>query len=194
MLTPAQQKIRQELEELHVKGLYFSEHEEPAPKREKPRRKRRYYLIGIILFIAACPLIYKGYLILYGTNIDTCLAKVLSLNEESGELIKNYLSEGQQPLPTQQMELLKKAEALEVPLSFTDYKRDFIAVMEQRLMLLSTPSPSQKSLLELNVKEEMAVESLEKALKQENIDYTLEDDGTLQIRLHSKSYLYERKD
>jgi hypothetical protein len=64
--------------------------------------------------------------------------------------------------------------------------------MEQRLAILSNTSVSQKTLTELSVREELALDSLQTAFDREQIKYLQKDDGSIQYWIHSKSYLYQK--
>jgi hypothetical protein len=194
MLTPAQQKIRQELEELQVKGRSLSEKVPETPTKHRAKIKWSYYLLGLLLLCAACALLYKEYVVPKRESVFTFLTKIQSYEEQSKQLVKG-VADGQAPsgqVRKKQQDLLKNVIHLGAPSSFYEYKKDMISVMEQRLVILSNTSVSQKSLTELSVREELALDSLRTAFDREQIKYLQKDDGSLQYWIHSKSYLYQK--
>ncbi|CRK81368.1 hypothetical protein [Neobacillus massiliamazoniensis] len=194
MLTPARQKIRQELEELQVKGRSFSEKVPETPTKHRAKINWSYYLLGLLLLCAASALLYKEYVVPKRESVFTFLTKIQSYEEQSKQLVKG-VANGQVPsgqVRKKQQELLKNVIHLDAPTSFYEYKKDMISVMEQRLVILSNMSVSQKSLTELSVREELALDSLRTAFDREQIKYLQKDDGSIQYWIHSKSYLYQK--
>jgi hypothetical protein len=194
MLTPAQQKIRQELEELQVKGRSFSEKVPETPTKRRAKINWSYYLLGLLLLCAASALLYKEYVVPKRESVFTFLTKIQSYEEQSKQLVKG-VANGQVPsgqVRKKQQDLLKNVIHLGTPSSFYEYKKDMISVMEQRLVILSNTSVSQKSLTELSVREELALDSLRTAFDREQIKYLQKDDGSIQYWIHSKSYLYQK--
>lgn len=194
MLTPAQQKIRQELEELQVKGRLHPEKVPETPTKNHPKIKRSYYLLVLFLLIAACLLLYKENIVPKHESVYAFLTKIQSYEDQSKQLVKG-VADG--PAPSElvrktQQDLLNNVIHLDAPSSFYEYKKDMISVMEQRLVILSNSTVSQKSLTELIVKEELALDSLRTAFDREQIKYIQKDDGSLQYWIHSKSYLYQK--
>lgn len=195
MLTPAQQKIRQELEKLQAKGRSLSEKVPETPTKNHPKIKWTYYLLALFLLIAACLLLYMEYIAPKHESVFTFLTKIQSYEGQSKQLIKG-VADGQAPsgqVRKKQQDLLNNVIHLDAPSSFYEYKKDLISVMEQRLVILSSSTVSQKSLTELSVKEELALDSLRTAFDLEQIKYLQKDDGSLQYWIHSKSYLYQKK-
>jgi hypothetical protein len=196
MLTPAQQKIRQELEELQVNGLLQPKQAPPLPAKKERSNNWSFYLIGILLLTIICLVYYIYFSNRQHANADTYLIKVQAYNAQSDELLADFIKQPEtdgniKKALYEQNRLLKKAIELKAPEDFKEYKQDFIEVINQRKNMLSTLAFSNKiNLMELNVKKELAKESLERALQKAGIKYQVQEDGTLQYWIKSKPYQY----
>ena len=196
MLTPAQQKIRQELEELQVKGLLLQK-QETAPRSGKRHRKSwLLYLIGILLI----SIIFTVYNIKSTKQqhemILDYLIKVQAYNEKSIDLLTGFIdgSGTQADLNKKVMEqnqLLQDTIKVAAPEPFLEHHQDFIGVMKQRQIILTSYAHTKKAdSLELNVQQELAKDSMSRALAKEKVKYRVNDDGTIHFWIHSKSYQY----
>lgn len=197
MLTPAQQKVKQELEELQVNGLLLSDRNHEPLSKKKPTSYRYFYIMTILFLISAGSVYYIKTVNNQHAGVKVYLTKVQAYNQLSEKLLEAVMK-NQKAAPEQirkaaatQNQLVQKTEALDAPASFKEHKQDLIEVIKQReSVLLSLAASKQASLLELNVKQELAKESFEKALEKENITYQLQEDGTVVYWVHTKSYQY----
>lgn len=193
MLTPAQQKIRQELEEFQVRGLTLPNHVNEAPSKQLS--KKNWTSIGLLFFLFACSFLATAIYKHQGhENIETYLARIQAYDEQSDQLLKHSIGVPAsdqsvlQALSTQK-DLLTKTKEIEAPPSFKDHQQDFITLMEQRLTILH--SLPKKKVIALDVQQELVKDSLVKAFQKEKIKYILQEDGTIQYWLNSKSYQYK---
>jgi hypothetical protein len=202
MLTPAQQRVKQELDELKAFGQFHREDENIASSKKHSSNKWFYIIFGIILFTIAFSFLLVGILNPSQGKVLSYLEEECKYNKESAKLLKDDLDEttaNRLDSRTEQANLLKKMKALIVPPGFDEHNRDLIAVMEQRLAisayLRKTKSTNiaqlDKYLLELNVRQELALDSLTKAFANEKIKYTSLDDGSLKYWVNGKSYRYD---
>src|SRR2546423_1407682 len=78
--------------------------------------------------------------------------------------------------------------------SFKEHQQDFINVMQQRFVIFSVTKKKEVQLNsyvnELNVIQELAIDSLISAFDREKIKYIESDNGSLQYWINSKSYQY----
>ncbi|MGG3561857.1 hypothetical protein ABES03_09645 [Neobacillus rhizosphaerae] len=199
MLTPAQQKVKQELEELQVKATIQRRDEEPAPNKS-PKKTWFYILAGI------CMVIISSLLLLDSSTanqeeIVSFLKIEQSYNKRSTNLFINITEKDPPNLQravVMQAELLQKANNLKAPASLSVHKQDLLKVMQQRLDLLTYLAEEEnrneiqvnKKLLELKVSREIAIENLTTALDKAEIKYTQEKDGMIQYWVDSKVYQY----
>jgi hypothetical protein len=192
MLTPAQQKIRQELKEFQVRGLTLPNHVKEAPSKQ--RSKKNWTSVGLLFLLVACSFLATAIYKQQGhENIETYLARILAYDEQSDQLLKHSIGVPPsdpsvlQALSTQKG-LLRKTKEIEAPPSFKDHKQDFINLIEQRLMILD--SLPQKKVIALDVEQELVKDSLVKAFQKEKIKYIWQEDGTIQYWLNSRSFQY----
>ncbi|MBT2698228.1 hypothetical protein J7E79_12465 [Bacillus sp. ISL-40] len=61
MLTTAQQKVKQELEELQINALVYHNEKTIIPRKSHSLKKWMFMIISILLLIVACSLLIKGY-------------------------------------------------------------------------------------------------------------------------------------
>ncbi|MFF2448955.1 hypothetical protein ACFVSW_17880 [Neobacillus sp. NPDC058068] len=195
MLTPAQQKVKQELEELHANGLFNKEVECNPPASKRSMNKWIFSLIGVFLLSS---FIILNLSFSNHEEIVSYLTIEQNYSKQSGQLLNDILEKRNldlQEAKEAQAKFLSKERAVKAPASLKNHHQDMIAVMEQRLAILSylvanniDPVRLNKYLMELNVKQELAADSLLKAFEQEKIDYVVQEDGTVQYWINSKSY------
>lgn len=61
MLTTAQQKVKQELEELQINALAHHNDKTVIPRKKHSIKKWIFTITSILLLIVACSLLIKGY-------------------------------------------------------------------------------------------------------------------------------------
>lgn len=195
MLTPAQQKVKQELEELHANGLFNKEVECNSPASKRSMKK---LIFSLTAFLLLCSFIILNLSFSNHEEIVSYFKIEQNYSRESGQLLNDILEKRNldlQEAKAAQAKFLSKERAIKTPASFKNHHQDMIAVMEHRLTIISylagkniDPVRLNKYLMELDVKQELAADSLLKAFEQEKIDYVVQDDGTVQYWINSKSY------
>ncbi|MEH7414529.1 hypothetical protein V7266_04445 [Neobacillus drentensis] len=199
MLTPAQQKVKQELEELQAAGrLYHRSQPEVHASQPYSYKKKVLPLIGILLIFL---LVVLYLLHPQRSETVTYLVKEQHLYRQSEKLLNEALN-GQtmnyQDAQMKQIELWKKLSVLDSPARFQDHKLDLLHVMEQQQEVLieiaagknRNSVPFNQNMIELHVREELAFDSLRSALKREKFKYETFKDGTIHYWVHSKIYTY----
>lgn len=204
MLTAAQQKVKQELEELQANDR-FRQKPGDVPPPSKPGTKKRVYLVIILLVIlTACSFYYLNYSTLKHKKILSYLVEEDEYNTKSAKSLEHILANkdtNYREAKSAQTALLKKVNSLETISSLDNHKQYFMDVMNQRLELLAYLADSKKidvsqldkNLFELMIKRELVADSLRKAFETENIKYVVRDDGSFQYWIDSKSYFYNNK-
>jgi len=198
MLTPAQQKVKQELEELQVKAIIQCRDE--ATPNKRPKKPWYYILSGI------CIVIISSFLLLdlstaNQEEVVSYLKVEQSYNKRSTNLFINITEKDPtrlQQAVDKQAELLQKVNDLKAPASLGVHKQDLLKVMQQRLDLLTYLAEEEnrneiqvnKKFLELKVSRGIAIENLTSALDKAEIKYTQEEDGMIQYWVDSKVYQY----
>ena len=198
MLTPAQQKVKQELEELQVKAIIQCRDE--ATPNKRPKKPWYYILSGI------CIVIISSFLLLdlstaNQEEVASYLKVEQSYNKRSTNLFINITEKDPtrlQQAVDKQAELLQKVNDLKAPASLGVHKQDLLKVMQQRLDLLTYLAEEEnrdeiqvnKKFLELKVTRGIAIENLITALEKAEIKYTQGDDGLIQYWVDSKVYQY----
>jgi hypothetical protein len=194
MLTPAQQKIRQELEELQVNGLHREKQDQTLPSKKRRFTNWSFYLIGILLLTIICSVVkFSNHPL---DDSITYLTKVQAYNSQSDALLISFIHqsgtvEEMQQAAAKQNQLLQNTIKLKAPADFKEHQQDFIEVINQRTNILTSLAGSNKvNLIELTVKEELAKESFERALQKEKIKYHLQKDGTIEFWINTRSFRY----
>ncbi|WP_042462551.1 hypothetical protein [Neobacillus dielmonensis] len=204
MLTEAQQKVKQELEELKLKSLFQENTEVFLPVSVQPKTRWPVYLITFLVL---------SFIFCYMTvslskpsqqNIRSYLSKELDYNRKSNRLLADVLEahtlEPQQA-KSEQLQLLEKTKSLSVPSGFQDHGEDFLSLLEHRSMILANLAESNsidsntlnRYLMELEVKQELALDSLMKALDKQGIPYNSNRDGSIQYQIEQKSFEFTLK-
>ncbi|MGG1396560.1 hypothetical protein ABE288_01465 [Bacillus salipaludis] len=204
MLTPAQQKIRQELEELQIKGLLQTEQKNNHPEivQQSNREKRGFRITGTVLFIFVLLIfslaLYNKKSIENKEAFISYLAKAQDLNEKGDRVLANIQSE---PNPSRdkiiqalslQRKLHEKAKDLKPPANFSELKSDFLAVNEERLNILTDmlKRGMKPSLNQLYVKQELEKDRLIRAFQKTSIKHKEYKDGTIRYWYKKHSYVY----
>ncbi|TDK62171.1 hypothetical protein E2K98_08895 [Bacillus salipaludis] len=207
MLTPAQQKIRQELEELQIKGLLQTEQKNIHPQivHQSNRDKSGFRITGTVLFIFVLLIfslaIYNKITIEMKESLISYLAKAQKLNRKGDRILDNIRSE---PSPSRdkiiqalsmQRKLNEKAKDLKAPANFSELKSDFLTVNEERLkiltdMLKNNLTGMTPSLNQLYVKQELEKDRLIRAFQKASIKYKKYENGTIQYWYKKHSYVY----
>lgn len=198
MLTPAQQKVKQELEELQAAGrLYHSE--ETGSHAPHPSSKKKWVILAVFLLsllMAVLSLFHPNQ-----SDLTAYLTKEKLLYRQSEQLLNQTLS-GQtvdyREAKTEQLHLWKKLSVLDSPSRLQAHKIDLLHVMEQQQEILTYLDVSKNTnaaalnhkLIELQVKQGLAMDSLRSALEHEKIKYEPLEDGTVQFWVQSKAYVY----
>ncbi|MDQ6600389.1 hypothetical protein [Bacillus salipaludis] len=207
MLTPAQQKIRQELEELQIKGLLHTEQKNNYPeiKQLSNRDKRVFKITCMVLFIFVLLIfslaLYNKKSIENKEAFISYLSKAQDLNQKGDRLLDNTQSE---PNPSRikiiqalslQRKLNEQAKNLKAPANFSELKKDFLAVNEERLNILTDMQKNnltgmKRSLNQLYVKQELEKDRLIRAFQKASITYKKYENGTIQYWYKKHSYVY----
>jgi len=202
MLTSAQQKVKQELEELQANAIFHHEPETLPPTQKHPRKKWFYVTIGFFTFIIIISSIFMIKLLTHShENTISYLAIEHKYYRQSEKLLNECVEDNTADIEKKNEDhaaLLKKVNALETPSSLKGHRQDLLDVIEQRqdiLIFLAAANNSNsltlnKKLIELNIKQELAFDSLVKAFEREKIKYILNEDGTIQYRVNGNVYEY----
>lgn len=200
MLTTAQQKVKKELEELHANGLFHHEAETVSPINKHSMKKWIYSIIGVFLI---CSFFMINFWISNQKEIVSYLSIEQNFTEQSAKLLNDVLEKNNlnlQQAKATQAKILSQEMDVKAPPRFKDHHLDLIDVMEQRLVIVTYLSSAKsidsvrlnKYIIDLDVKRELAADSLLKAFDRETIKYVLQEDGTVQYWIKSKSYHYEK--
>ncbi|WP_284036374.1 hypothetical protein [Neobacillus sp. 114] len=205
MLTPAQQKVKQELEELKANASY-KEHpmsENPIPAKTNSHKNWIFAAIGIILLILFSSMLTMNLAGPKNENVVTYLKKEQRYQRESSTLLEDCLENrapNLQGAKVKQNELVTMLKNLPVPSGFREYSQELLSVFEQRLFIITylaetktiDPFLLHKYLIELDVKQELAKDSLLKAFDSQKIKYRVQENGAIEYWVSGKSYLYEK--
>jgi len=200
MLTTAQQKVKQELEELQLKAFIHQNDKTASPSKRHTSKKRIIFITGFILLIVTCSLLLKYFWTQKELGITSYLAKVNDYNQQSETILNNFLTDTLGNLAqskAKQENLLVKVKNLKTPTNFQEHQQDLIALIQHRLDMmkyLEGPKHSDQiqlnqSLIELRVKQELAADSLIKGFEREKIKYLWKENGTIQYWINNQSYL-----
>ncbi|MEH7075116.1 hypothetical protein [Neobacillus drentensis] len=203
MLTTAQQKVKQELEELQLKALAHPQPKIALPHKRNSSNKLIFTIITIILLVISWSLFLKDLWIPKQSGTVSYLTKVLDYNEQSETVLNDVLtgksgSIGQSR--AKQKNLLTKVNQLKTSKSFHEHQQDLSDVIEQRLNIMTSIENTNhldqlqldKDLVELRVKQELAADSLIKGFEREKIVYQRKENGIIQYWINSKSYLMKQ--
>ncbi|WP_423799701.1 hypothetical protein [Neobacillus sp. SAB-20_R2A] len=204
VLTPAQQKVKQELEELKANGSYRDQliSENPIPAKTNSHKNWIFAALGIILLILFSSLLTMNLAGLKNEKIVSFLKKEQRYHRESSTLLEDCLENRAPNLQAdkaKQNDLVTMLKDLPVPSGFRDYKQELLSVYEQRLFIITYLAETktidhgllQKFLIELDVKQELAKDSLLKAFDSQKIKYHVQENKAIEYWINGKSYLYE---
>ncbi|MFJ7729582.1 hypothetical protein ACIQXV_26215 [Neobacillus sp. NPDC097160] len=201
MLTTAQQKVKQELEELQANALFHHEPEPAQSNQQRSMKKRAYITIGIFALMIIITFLMIEFLTPTHEKTISYLAIEQQYNRQSEKLLsdcKELHTADIENAKADQTALLKKVKALETPSSLQDHKHDLLDVMKQRQDILTYLASAKnsnsltlnKKLIELNIKQELALDSLRKAFDREKIKYLMHENGTIQYWVNGNVYEY----
>ncbi|MFC4800167.1 hypothetical protein ACFPA1_12500 [Neobacillus sp. GCM10023253] len=204
MLTPAQQKVKQELEELKTNASYWGHpmSETLSPAKINIHKNWIVVFLGIILLILIFSLLTMNLASPKNKRIVSYLKNEQRYQRESSTLLEDCLenrASNLQEVKAKQNELLPMLKDLPVPSGFREYNQELLSVFEQRLFIITylaetktiDPVLLQKFLIELDVKQELAKDSLLKAFDSKKIKYRVQENGAIEYWVNGKSYLYE---
>ncbi|MCM3727705.1 hypothetical protein M3226_18715 [Neobacillus cucumis] len=199
MLTPAQQKVKQELEELQAAGKFHhkaqQEFHTPQPSSLK---KWMLSFVGILLIL----LLVVMYLSDPNESETVAyLVKEQHVYRQSEKLLNETLYEhpvDYQEAKMKQIQLWIKLSELNSTSRLHDHKLDLLHVMEQQQEVLIDLVASKnidsatinQKMIELQVRKELAFDSLRAALERDNFTYETLEDGSVRYWVHSKIYTY----
>jgi hypothetical protein len=205
MLTAAQQKVKQELEELKANGFHNSRSEEVVVK---PTKTNSLMIITMVVF-GLLILIFASIVLVYETPNQKKLNEYIIKEQEyyrESLILSATVFDGTFQLDrdrlklidTKHTELLQKVKKLPVPTRLKAHKEDFIRVLKQREAILSLysaekgmdPAQLNQFLLELDIKQELAKESLLKEFEREKVKYKPNEDGSIQYWINRESYQF----
>ncbi|MBV7505696.1 hypothetical protein KW850_10570 [Bacillus sp. sid0103] len=203
MLTTAQQKVKQELEELQINALTHHYDKQVIPRKRYPFKKWIITIIAIILLMVTGFLLLKEYWTQKELGVTSYIMKAHDYNQQSETILNNFLAGNLANIVEsrgKQENILIKVTKLPTSTSFDEHHQDLITVIEHRLdMMTAIKDPIHsdqiqlnKALIELSVKHELAVDSLIEGFEQEKIKYKRHVNGTIQYWINSKSYLVEQ--
>ena len=199
MLTPAQQKVKQELEELQAAGRFYHAEETGSFTPHPSSMKKWVILAAGFLLTLVMAVLYSFHP--NQSDLAAYLSKEQLLYRQSEQLLNQALS-GQtadyREAKADQIHLWKKLSALDPPSRLQAHKLDLLHVMEQQQEILTylefskvtNTATLNHKIIELQVKQELAMESLRSALEREKIKYELIEDGRVQFWVQSKVYTY----
>ena len=199
MLTTAQQKVKQELEELQIYALAHPNNKPVISRKRRSNKKWMLTTTAIIPLIMTCILLFKVDWNQNEISVTSYLTNIHDYNEQSEQILTDFLTGNSENLgksKVQQEKLLIKVTNLKSADNFHEYHQDIITVFKHRLdMMTSFKDPGhsdqvqiKRSLIELSVMQELAADSLIKGLEQEKIKYKQIENGTIQYWINSKSY------
>ncbi|ULT56465.1 hypothetical protein L1999_26055 [Neobacillus drentensis] len=199
MLTPAQQKMKQELEELQAAGRFYHAEETGSLTPHPSSMKKWVILAAGFLLILLMAVLYSFHP--NQSDLAAYLTKEQLLYRQSEQLLNQTLS-GQtvnyREAKAEQIHVWKKLSALDPPSRLQAHKLDLLHVMEQQQEILTyleffkvtNTAALNHKIIELQVKQELAMESLRSALEREKIKYERLEDGTVQFWVNEKVYTY----
>ncbi|WP_342433040.1 hypothetical protein [Neobacillus sp. FSL H8-0543] len=207
MLTPAQKKVRQEMEELQINGqLRHSVAKVPPVMRHtEPKKRVKRGFFGPLLILSLIILvIYQFYTKESTEKAISYLSELQTINGQSDQMFNqdprkiNLNTLAIQQAIESHEDLLLKVKDLQTPSNFKNHKRDFINMLEQRGIILSylatastDTSTLNKYLLELKIKQELQRDSLALALENAKIEYEQVRDGTISYWFNDKAFQYK---
>ncbi|WML59023.1 hypothetical protein [Neobacillus sp. PS2-9] len=200
MLTPAQQKVKQELEELQLKAQVQPYAEEPPPNKST-RKKWSYIIAGFCAVVIISSFLLQDFTTSTQDETISYLKVVQSYNKQSSNLLRQVTEQetgNLQQAVEKQAELVQKVGNLKAPSGLSKHKLDLLDVMQQRLDLITYLAEAKnrdafqinKKLLKLKVAQGLAAERLADTFDREKIKYVQQEDGTIEYWVDTKVYQY----
>ncbi|MDQ1144309.1 hypothetical protein QE429_001136 [Bacillus sp. SORGH_AS 510] len=199
MLTPAQRKVKQELEELQLKAPLQPKDEEPSPL--KSHRRKWFYMMGVIFAFFISIFILQDLFSTSQDEIVSYLKMEQAYYNQSSNLLNGAIEQDSASLKQaseKQAVLVQKVKKLKAPAELRIHKQYLLDVMQHRLDLITylaeTPHRDtfqvNKALLKLKVSQGLAAERLTTAFDREKIKYIEQEDGTIEYWVDTKTYRY----
>lgn len=201
MLTAAQQKVKRELEELQTNALFHGDSEAVPPAEGHSLKKWVYLTIGFIGFMIISIFLTIELLTSNHERLTSYLSIEQNYYRQSEKLLNVSIEQSSTDMEKAKANhtlLIKRLNALETPSSLKAHKKELRDAMEQRLDILTYLTSVKnkdslmlnKKLMELHIKEELAMDSLLEVLAQEKIKYVMKNDGTINYWVDDKKYTY----
>ncbi|WP_066315265.1 hypothetical protein [Bacillus sp. FJAT-29814] len=205
MLTAAQQKVKQELEELKANSLDYHHDEKIVIATPKTNFSMIFMVLGVGLLFLILAIITITYRAPNQKELNEYIIKEQEYNQESMKLMVGaYVGADQIDIgrlklaKAKHADLMLKVKKMPEPTGLKAHKQDFLRVMEQREAILTmftegkTVDHSQlnKLLLELDIKQELAKESLLREFDRKKVKYKLNEDGSVQYWINRESYQF----
>jgi hypothetical protein len=194
MLTPAQQKVKQELEELQLKPQ-IQPYDEETFSNKSPRKKWAYLITGFCAVVIISSFLLQDFTTSTQDKIVSYLKVVQTYNQQSSNLLKQVTEQETgnfHQAIKKQAELVQKVNNLKAPAELNKHKQDLLDVMQQRLAEAKNRDAFQinKKLLKLKVAQGLASERLANTFDREKIKYVQQEDGTMEYWVDKKVYQY----
>jgi hypothetical protein len=205
MLTEAQQKVKHELEELKANAQMQYYGKKSFVHKTSSFKKPVIALIGISLLFLTFVMVLFSISTPHHNKLKDYITEEQEYNQLSNKLTaagyaetahydKNYV----QQVSSKYSQILIEVRKMPVPAELKAHKQDFIKVMEQRAAILALVADAKtrdtvqvnRLLLELDIKQELAKESLLKAFDREKIKYLENEDGSVQYWINRESYQF----
>lgn len=176
--------------------------ENPSPAKINIHKKWIVVVLGIILLILIFSLLTMNLASPKNERIVSYLKNEQRYQWESSTLLEDCLENrapNLQEVEAKQNELIPMLKDLPVPSGFREYNQELLRVFKHRLSIITylgetktiDPFLLHKYLIELDVKQELAKESLLKAFDSQKIKYRVQENGAIEYWVSGKSYLYE---
>ncbi|MDR6121564.1 hypothetical protein QFZ87_001161 [Bacillus sp. SLBN-46] len=200
MLTPAQQKVKQELEELQLKAQ-IQPYDEETSSNKSPRKKWAYLITGFCAVVIISSFLLQDFTTSTQDKIVSYLKVVQTYNQQSSSLLKQVTEQETgnfHQAIKKQAELVQKLNNLKAPAELNKHKQDLLDVMQQRLDLITYLAEAKnrdafqinKKLLKLKIAQGLASERLADTFDREKIKYVQQEDGTMEYWVDTKVYQY----
>lgn len=216
MVTPVQKHFRKEMQVLNRTGSDFGTDSiyHPGKKQRNKRPWWTYSVAGILLFLLMFSTIpnklYNDYIVNKHDRMFNYLQAHKDYTEKSDFILQGYLTQATQNTPwdlgsiqkdkTALHMLLIESEKLRAPSAFRTHQQAFLEAMEKKLFIITYLEVLAKTnsgyngeldqhINELNVSRQLERDRLISIFKSEDIDYTIQLDGTLTY--HIKTYYPE---
>ncbi|MGV2939707.1 hypothetical protein AB5I83_08960 [Mesobacillus sp. LC4] len=216
MVTPVQKNFRKEMQELNRTGSDFSA-DSIYHSGKKKRNKRpwwTYSVMGTLLFLLMFSTVpyklYNDYIVNKHDRMFNYLQTHKDYTEKSDFILQGYITQATHNTPwdlgslqndkAAMHMLLIESEKMKAPSAFNTHQQAFLETMEKKLFIITYLEILAKTnsgyngeldqhINDLNVSRQLEQDRLIRIFKAEDIDYTLQPDGTLMY--HIKTYYPE---